>query len=75
MILEGDFLGVAKIFLGGAVLGNSFPSLYIVHQGEMNTKIFKKKSVSAEGLARPAFLHLRVQYLVATSVCQIKITE
>lgn len=48
----------------------SFPPLYIVHQGEMNTKICKKRSIPAKGLARPAFLHLKVQYLVATPVCQ-----
>lgn len=69
LILEGNFLGEAKFFLGGAVLGVAkFPSLYIIHQGEMNTRICQR-SILAEVLARPAFLSLRVQYLVATPLC------
>lgn len=45
------------------------PSLYVVHQGEMNTKICKKSTLA--GLARSALLHLEYNTLLPlTHMCQ-----
>lgn len=60
MILEEDFLG-------GAVLGEAKFPLSVCNPpgGDEHQNLQEAKR-----LARLAFLHLRVQYLVATPVCQ-----